>query len=55
MSEYHVIEIAVSDQSILVATLVEMGYKPNVYDEAKGTAIIPSSFNAFINTCKNGI
>ena len=35
MSEFHVIEISLNDQQALVDALVELGYTPTVYKEAK--------------------
>ena len=35
MSEFHVIEVKFKDESILITTLKEMGYKPEVHKEAK--------------------
>ncbi len=35
MSEYHVVEVKFKDEGVLITTLKNMGYEPEVHDEAK--------------------
>ena len=35
ISEYHVVDVSFKDQPILIQTLKEMGYNPEVHEEAK--------------------
>ena len=35
MSEYHIIETSFKDEPVLVQTLKEMGYQPEVHSNAK--------------------